>query len=169
MQEAMVSLVRPLGILDDASASLTDAEIEKLRRIETAEFPYVREKLLKDGKISPDEIGEVEFEFKRYLGLIALDIKPLGMISRKVDEFWHQFILFTRLYAKFCDNVMGFFVHHMPRTSYTPLAVNGAESFIRAYEACYGELSPVWDRNMQAECPDSTPSGWGDPNPPDDD
>lgn len=151
----------PLGIRDSVVRdSLREQQVERLQRIEAASFPYVREKLVNDGKYDAAELDIIEVEFKRFLGLVALGIKPLGMISREVDDFWHQFILFTRLYAKFCDEVMGFFVHHMPRTSYTPIARNGSRSFIEAYEKHFGTLPDLWDRNREAECPDSTPSGW---------
>jgi hypothetical protein len=31
-----------------------------------------------------------------------------------VDEAWHQFILFTREYAEYCNSVAGRFIHHEP-------------------------------------------------------
>ena len=31
------------------------------------------------------------------------------------DEGWHIFLLFTREYAKFCQEMFGLFVHHTPR------------------------------------------------------
>ncbi len=34
--------------------------------------------------------------------------------SRTVDAGWHAFILHTREYAEFCDQVAGRFIHHAP-------------------------------------------------------
>lgn len=34
--------------------------------------------------------------------------------SETVDIGWHTFILYTREYAKFCDNIAGRFIHHVP-------------------------------------------------------
>ncbi|MFC9250974.1 glycine-rich domain-containing protein [Amycolatopsis thailandensis] len=38
---------------------------------------------------------------------------PLGP-SELVDIGWHTFILYTREYADFCNNVVGKFIHHVP-------------------------------------------------------
>ncbi len=34
--------------------------------------------------------------------------------SRRIDAVWHEFILFTRMYASFCHEHLGSFVHHQP-------------------------------------------------------
>ena len=34
--------------------------------------------------------------------------------SKTVDIGWHTFILHTRAYAEFCDDVAGRFIHHEP-------------------------------------------------------
>jgi hypothetical protein len=34
--------------------------------------------------------------------------------SAKVDEVWHELILFTRLYHDFCMKYFGNFIHHQP-------------------------------------------------------
>lgn len=31
-----------------------------------------------------------------------------------VDDVWHEFILHTKEYAKFCEQYLGFFLHHVP-------------------------------------------------------
>ncbi|MBK8815602.1 MAG: hypothetical protein IPN42_08900 [Methylococcaceae bacterium] len=38
----------------------------------------------------------------------------VAMPSRIVDETWHEFILFSRDYAGFCQNAFGYFLHHNP-------------------------------------------------------
>lgn len=40
--------------------------------------------------------------------------KSVGMPSRSVDYAWHEFILNTKEYKKFCKNNIGWFVHHTP-------------------------------------------------------
>jgi hypothetical protein len=56
----------------------------------------------------------VEAEYKRFLSLKRLypsrDIVP----NRMVDRFWHQHILNTEQYAKDCQDLFGYFVHHYP-------------------------------------------------------
>lgn len=38
----------------------------------------------------------------------------IGMPSRLVDEAWHEFILDTEAYAKFCERALGLFLDHRP-------------------------------------------------------
>lgn len=38
----------------------------------------------------------------------------MSMPSDAVDSAWHEFILFTRQYADFCDKAFGRFLHHTP-------------------------------------------------------
>ena len=40
--------------------------------------------------------------------------------SKNVDVAWHEFILFTRDYAEFCDEYLGCFVHHVPTPRLVP-------------------------------------------------
>jgi hypothetical protein len=40
-----------------------------------------------------------------------------GSPSKVVDEAWHSFILHTKLYAEFCENRYGSFIHHFPRSN----------------------------------------------------
>lgn len=40
--------------------------------------------------------------------------KPVTMPSVAVDELWHEFIIFTRDYHDFCNNVYGAYLHHDP-------------------------------------------------------
>jgi len=41
----------------------------------------------------------------------------LAMPSRVVDDLWHEFILDTRRYARFCDQAFGHYFHHLPAGS----------------------------------------------------
>jgi hypothetical protein len=41
-------------------------------------------------------------------------LKSIAMPSQVVDVAWHEFILFTQLYAKFCHKAFGKFYHHVP-------------------------------------------------------
>jgi hypothetical protein len=38
----------------------------------------------------------------------------VSMPSQVVDELWHQFILYTKAYADFCNKAFGHFMHHTP-------------------------------------------------------
>ena len=40
--------------------------------------------------------------------------RMVAMPSQVVDDAWHEFILFTRQYDKFCQGAFGRFLHHTP-------------------------------------------------------
>lgn len=40
--------------------------------------------------------------------------KFVSMPSQVVDDLWHDFILFTRIYSTFCNRAFGRFLHHTP-------------------------------------------------------
>lgn len=49
-----------------------------------------------------------------------------GMVI--IDEFWHTFILHTRVYEEFCKNYFGTFIHHKPSTpDFVPLSLDETE------------------------------------------
>jgi hypothetical protein len=129
------------------------------------EAPYLADKLVRLGIASSTaHAQELFLEVKRYLALAAL---PAGtevpMFSTRVDQVWHEFVLFTREYALFCKDHVGHFMHHAPLEA---AGSDGAaarpvwtfDEFRRAYEACFGALSPIWFDEL-ALAPD-TRLGW---------
>lgn len=40
--------------------------------------------------------------------------RRVAMPSQVVDDLWHEFILYTRNYERFCRNAFGGFLHHTP-------------------------------------------------------
>jgi hypothetical protein len=54
--------------------------------------------------------------------LIHLRTAPagIGMPSRIVDDLWHEFILDTREYHRFCDQAFGAYFHHIPAAKMMP-------------------------------------------------
>src|SRR5436189_1421812 len=82
----------------------------------TYEAPFLIEKLLKDRIVETPEEGEAIFtEVKRWIALIRTDrTKDWEMYSARIDEVWHQFILFTREYIEFCNQFFGAYVSHIP-------------------------------------------------------
>jgi hypothetical protein len=75
----------------------------------------------------------------------SLDLSP----SAKVDEAWHQFVVFTIDYARFCDS-LGTFVHHVPSVGEPGPPVEGrrtlspAESYAFLREKGYRLHAELW-------------------------
>lgn len=59
-------------------------------------------------------LAELEREFKRFMCLCAITEDVTLAPPRRVDEVWHEFLLFTELYAEFTEQCVGRFVHHRP-------------------------------------------------------
>jgi len=92
-----------------------------------------------------------ERELKRFLALCALDRGAGYGMAGVVDKLWHAFILFTKEYARFCEDAVGFFLHHAPRTKAHSGKGSAHENYARmlaAYERVFGEPAPheIWPR-----------------------
>ena len=62
--------------------------------------------------------------------------KMVAMPSEIVDVLWHEFILFTHAYEKFCKQALGRFLHHTP-TEAMPQKSLASEGIKRAWRlAC---------------------------------
>lgn len=65
-----------------------------------------------------DQLSVAFRGFLDYVNLcVAYQDKEIPMFSESVDEVWHQFILDTRSYQKFCEEHVGYFLHHVPNGS----------------------------------------------------
>lgn len=53
-------------------------------------------------------------DLKRFLYMAVIADMPVAP-TEKLDEMWHNFILYTLDYAEFCTTHLGLFVHHRPR------------------------------------------------------
>ncbi|WP_437626139.1 glycine-rich domain-containing protein [Sorangium sp. So ce1151] len=112
--------------------------------------PFVISKLLMNKTVATEHEAEVLFrELARYLWLVESDrTRAYPMFSLRVDEAWHQFVLFTLEYADFCQRFFGRFLHHAPGNAPVTHAVREAtwDEFVAAYSALYGEPPPeVWN------------------------
>jgi len=66
-------------------------------------------------QLSSSELQQVMRGLKDYFYLIHISNKEsVAMPSQVVDVAWHEFILFTREYARFCSKAFGRFIHHTP-------------------------------------------------------
>jgi hypothetical protein len=129
-------------------ARLTDRIPELL----AFEAPYLEAKLLRLGVVETREEARGLFqEVKKYLVLAERQQqRSIPMFSVRVDEVWHQFVLFTAEYAAFCARFAGRFLHHVPDESAPPAPTEerakelSFAEFRADYEALFGQLDPAW-------------------------
>ncbi|HMK09486.1 MAG TPA: hypothetical protein VK449_10695 [Anaerolineales bacterium] len=152
---------QPLGIRPDIHLSAEQTEM--VRFLDGYDLWFVKERLLRKDRMPAERLDRAVLEFRRYMSLIGLGYRGLGMLSPEVDDVWHDFILFTREYAEFCQTAFGTFIHHVPRTSRTPRTDAGREAFLTAYTEVFGvaaveayAVATGFERSMGDE-----PSGCG--------
>jgi hypothetical protein len=71
-------------------------------------------RIVKDEKV---ELAMAERIMDQALGFLALCAQNTGQSfspSAQVDTGWHTFVLYTREYAQFCQQIAGRFIHHSP-------------------------------------------------------
>jgi hypothetical protein len=105
----------------------------------------VTAKLQSELSLSPADAALLFQDLKRFLALCAGTSVPLAP-PRIVDQAWHQFILFTRDYAAFCNEFCGRFIHHQPAN---PIAdeMDYSDQRHRTRDlatAVFGSLSSYW-------------------------
>lgn len=109
------------GLVVAAAASLVlMRKLSELRRAE-----YIRTYVFPRGLF--DKLAERRPELERkdaflvarglrqfFLAYLASGRKYVSMPSQVADDLWHEFILYTREYQKFCRRAFGGFFHHSP-------------------------------------------------------
>ena len=108
----------------------------------------------------PDDVlKEHEREIKRFLAMCSAYPGSYGMRG-PLDELWHTFIIFTSSYAKFCRDLGGEFVHHLPeppkdktprdkdKTPGDNASKGSYMAFLKDYQRLIGEEPPrhLWPR-----------------------
>lgn len=109
--------------------------IQKMdEKIDQFNFGILRERYLDSTSDSEGGFNEAVAEFKKFLKLIARTDKPLAVLSRRVDELWHTFIIFTPQYRKFCEETFGEFIDHQPHTFQFKVPIEAIINIREEYE-----------------------------------
>lgn len=131
-----------------------------LRAALSYEAPFLIEKLVQDYIVRSESDAEDLFrEVKRYIVFVQANRDSIwDMHSLRIDEAWHQFVLFTREYIDFCHEYFGMYVQHRPANApetdagdtdgepeHVPLRLGTFEEFAQRYQIFYREPLPdVW-------------------------
>ena len=137
-----------LGLV--GSENLRPEVKRRLAQLMDQDLNYVSWKCVSEASLSAGDVQIAEKEFKRFMALVIMGYSPLAMFGKVVDEFWHQYVLFTREYKVFCAKVIGYFVHHQPDTPVSRVPESSGKVFVEAYRKHFGELPVVWFRQLPA-------------------
>ena len=127
-------------------AELSESQKSYLKKLECFQAPYLEERLQGTPYFFREKSIESAFvEFKKYVALCLLYKKPFGMMSRPIDEVWHNFILFTKEYHAFSQEFIGSYFHHDPTISTMAYDEKPAENLVLFYTKTFGAIPFIWD------------------------
>lgn len=105
-------------------------------------LPYFRPKVQESLGIELDDSDwQLICEgFKQYVkAWVMSGYKGLAMPSQSVDALWHEMILNTLEYQKFCENCLGKFLHHTSRAALDRGELKNAMELWQTWEMCAKE------------------------------
>lgn len=76
--------------------------------------PMLETKIRRSLMCGAEEARQGLVETIKFLSLVAEQSNTTLTPAHRVDLVWHEFILFTRAYADFCQVQFGKFIHHNP-------------------------------------------------------
>ena len=98
-------------------------------------------------KITEDQADAMIDAFLQWFALAPLNTptRYVVMFNTPVEEAFHNFVLNTRLYGKFCEQFLGYFFHHDPLTQENGPEVEPLARYtVDLLQDTYGEeLSPL--------------------------
>jgi hypothetical protein len=145
----MIEIMSEKSMIESLRPSRNEAVDEEQTKhaLLAYEFPDLEERAMHHGLFRCSESYREAFtELKKFLWLCAKsDEQSVLMVSKLIDELWHQFILFTREYHFFCDQFFGRYIHHNGKMTTVSIGHKaGILKFFRAYKENFGPVSRLW-------------------------
>lgn len=126
-----------------------------LDRVMAYENPDLVARLRSKLDLSAEDAKQLFEDTKRFLFLCGT-VRGQWSPTELIDEGWHNFILFTKDYAEFCQLFFGRFIHHDPKRIGVPsIAVSPMGTLAAARKIFGGLLSKNWAPDAMrtsAEC-----------------
>ena len=108
-------------------------------------FPDLIDRMVEKYGWTKTEAELVFEDTKRFLYLCGTGTQVVAP-SPKIDEVWHNFILYTEDYLAFCKTQFGRFIHHRPRRkSDAPSKRDLVHETLSLAQATFGHLSTAWN------------------------
>lgn len=125
-----------------------ESVLKAFERKKRFDFAPLVQRYAKEYGLNQEESQEHIDEMCRFLCLAGSTRSSYSMMG-PVDHAWHTFILFTKMYSDFCNEIAGKYIHHNPgeiltgtRDSY----VGGYNNLLADYERAFGTNPPphIW-------------------------
>ena len=109
------------------------------RKIDSIDFTLAKQRLM-DPKLGYGwSATKADNEIAKYRNFLKLASSGMSVVPTKdCDLVWHTCILDTETYARTCQEVFGYFLHHRPYMEDKQLKKNW-ENTNKAYESTFGE------------------------------
>jgi len=127
----------------------------RLSYIEAFDLSFIVPKLIEEGKgvFNQTNTDLGIRELKRFLSLMLL-CDATHTPSAQLDIAWHQFIIFTKQYRRFCQDSFGGYLDHNPRLPTDPHKDGNFEHTLNCYRTHYGEPpAEMWEPFPKLEVP----------------
>ncbi|MDP3794604.1 MAG: hypothetical protein Q8R13_01595 [bacterium] len=119
-------------------------------------FPLgdILERYAQEKDLSPAVVEEHERELRRFFVVVATHPDAVYGMSDALDPLLHTFILYTRRYAQFCQEVGGAFIHHEPKTLPDEEYGPAYNRFASDYVEIFGHYPPthIWPPGARTDC-----------------
>ncbi len=121
-----------------------DYESGLFERLMAYEHPELILRLEQKLEISAEKALSLFEDTKRFLYLCGAFPDGRWGPSQSIDRGWHEFIVYTRDYIKFCEDFFGRYIHHCPNSP------NGQKDIMRSRRTItqaleiFGNLSENW-------------------------
>jgi hypothetical protein len=107
------------------------------------QHPALVQKICKATLASASDAEHGLTETLKFLALANENSASECSPSQRVDLVWHEFILFTRLYANFCQQNFGKYIHHEPSADGKACS-STYQHTLDLYRQRFGAPDPDW-------------------------
>lgn len=86
----------------------------KLKEAQSIDLADLLAKYQHDHHLTDNQRDELLTALHQWLVICAMEPDNDYAIFGEVDDLWHEFIVDTRRYMKYCDRIAGRYLHHIP-------------------------------------------------------
>lgn len=117
---------------------------EHIRALWRWDLSFVEERVGRCQGWAKEYCKAVAQEYRKFIELCASTGSAQLGLSGPVDCFWHEHILFTQDYHRFCEKVAGFYIHHRPSPSKTAADGGSYQTTLRLLKRRFGRIDEAF-------------------------
>lgn len=142
----------------------SESKMKSREEITSYKFPSLVKRLEKELGLTHEDAETLYVSMLQFLYLAAhWRGKKAFYPPNMIDKAWHEFVVHTMDYYKFCMINFGFFLHHVPFNDENMDLQARVESARPQAMLHFGELSKFWKENGKdcSQCGDCSPVSCG--------